>query len=58
MPDLNWAQWNLIGLYAFAALVGIATIGKERKPRTAGEAVFGLLVCIVAVFLVWKAGAP
>jgi hypothetical protein len=58
MMGLNWAQWALIGLYAFSAIWGVSTVGKEREPRTPGEAALGLAITVVMVFLVVEAGAP
>lgn len=46
---MNWLAWFFIGTYAFAALYGVATIGKPRKPTTPGQAV--LVVIIDAAFI-------
>jgi len=54
---LNWAQWTLIGFMAFAAIGAIATIGKERQPRTPAEACIGLVINVVCIWLVVEAGS-
>ena len=53
---LNWAQWILIALTAFGSIFSIATIGKEREPRTPAEAAIGLVVSVLTVWLVVEAG--
>ena len=54
---LNWAQWVLIGLCAFSAIFSVATIGQERKPRSPLEASIGLVLNVLMVWLIVKAGS-
>lgn len=54
---LNWAQWVLIGLCVFSAIFAVATIGKERPPRSPGEAVVGLILNGGMVWLIVEAGS-
>jgi len=54
---LNWAQWTLLWLYAFSTIWAVASIGKEREPRSAGEAALGLIITAGMMFLVIKAGS-
>lgn len=54
---LNWAQWVLIGLCAFGAVYGVATIGKEREPRSPAEACIGLVLNGLMVWVIVEAGS-
>jgi len=54
---LNWAQWTLIGLTAVGTFIIIATIGQERKPRTPLEAAIALVINVLSIWLIVKAGS-
>jgi len=49
----DW-QIALISLFAVNGLLGVATIGRPRKPNTPGSAAITLVFCAVMIFAVVK----
>lgn len=50
--------WSILALYLTGAVSTVATVGKDRKPLTAGTAAGGVLVSIAAIvgllFVLWS----
>ncbi len=47
-------NYVLVGLFIIGGLISVWDIGKERKPKTAGDVVAGIIMTAILVFALLK----